>query len=278
MQIVDGLTRRDCAEHLFIHTNSDVYRPFLTVYYSLFNMELLATQGQLESEVLRSPDEIRRRYSENRGWRFYPKEWIYKNIPVQGKEVLDFGCGTGEISTQLAFLGAKKVYALDVTPGLLDCTRRRAELDGVSDQIETICAMIQEVRPRPVDVIVAFAVLHHCFPLENVLPSLLSWLKPGGVFVAVEPVTYVPAIENIRQNSGIPFDPLDEGERKLNAADLRHVAGHFSAMDVVHFHILGRLNRLWPAGDALYCRLDQALLKVPGASKLAGSALIVGRR
>ncbi len=151
-------------------------------------MKLDATKVQLDQEVVRTSDEIRLRYRENIDWRLYPKEWIYKNIDLKGKDVLDFGCGTGEISTQIAFLGANRVYALDVTPGLLASTQRRAELDGVAQRVETICGLVQDVEPRPVDVIIAFAVLHHCFPLETMMPCavIVVVLGPGGVFVAVE--------------------------------------------------------------------------------------------
>jgi len=239
-------------------------------------VELEATDAQLEQEVVRTSDDIRRRYRENRDWRLYPKEWIYRNIPVKGKDVLDFGCGTGEITTQLAFLGANRVYALDVTRGLIDATRQRAELDGVADRVETLCAPVDEVEPRQVDVIVAFAVLHHCFPLENVMPTLLRWLKPGGVFVAVEPVTYLAWLEWLRNRSGIPTGPLDEGERKLRAEDLRYVKGLFTRSEIVHFHAFGRLSRIWPGGDRLYRRIDRTILALPMAWRLAGSALLVG--
>jgi SAM-dependent methyltransferase len=241
-------------------------------------MLLDATRVQLESEVVRTPDEIRRRYRENRNWRYYPKEWIYRNIEIEGKSILDFGCGTGEIATQLAFLGAKRVYALDVTPGLLESTRRRAELDGVSGQVETVHAPIQEIPPRPVDVVLAFAVLHHCFPLQNVMPYLLRWLKPGGTFVAVEPVSHIKTLEEIRVRSGIPFDPLDEGERKLEPADLGFVASHFDEIRIHHFHLLSRFARLFPKADYPLRLLERLILGIPGAFKLAGTALVVGRR
>jgi len=241
-------------------------------------MKLDATAAQLDAEVVRTSEDIRRRYRENKNWRYHTKEWMYKNIPVQGKDVLDFGCGTGEIATQLAFLGANRVYALDVTPGLLDSTGRRAELDGVSDRVETICGMIQDVEPRPVDVIVAFAVLHHCFPLENIMPSLVRWLKPGGVFVAVEPFVAVETVERLRNVSGVPYEPLDEGERKLNSADLRYVKSHFAKTEEKYFRVLSRFGRLMPAADPLFSRLDRLILALPFASKLAGTAVIVGRQ
>jgi SAM-dependent methyltransferase len=240
-------------------------------------MRLDATNVQLEEEVTRTSEDIRLRYRENRDWHLYPKEWIYKNIDLKGKDVLDFGCGTGEIATQIAFLGANRVYALDVTTGLLDSTRRRAELDGVADRIQTVCGMIQDVERRPVDVIVSCAVLHHCFPLENVMPELLRWLKPGGVFVAVEPVTYLAPLEWLRNHSCIPAGPLDEGERKLRAEDLQYVASHFRRSQTVHFHLLGRLSRIWPKGDRLYRRMDRLILSVPMAWKFAGSALLLGQ-
>jgi len=241
-------------------------------------MNLTATDVQLASAVVKTPDNIRLRYLENRDWRLYPKEWIYKNIPVKGMDVLDFGCGTGEITTQLAFLGAKKVYALDVTPGLLGQTRRRAELDGVADRVQTVCGMIQNVEHRPVDVILANAVLHHCFPLENLIPALLRWLKPGGIFVTTEPVSYSPVLAWMRNHSGIATDPLDEGERPLNGTDVEYIVSLLSQPRVVHFHLLGRLTRVWPRGDKLFRRIDQQILRMPMTNRFAGLAIVLGRR
>ena len=236
-----------------------------------------ATKVQLEEDVRRTSDAIRLRYRENRDWRLYPKEWIFKNIALEGKDVLEFGCGTGEMATQIAFLGANQVYALDVTPELLDATRLRAELDGVTDRIQTLRGPIQDLEPRPVDVIIAFAVLHHCFPLENTMPGLLRWLKPGGVFVAVEPVTYLAPLEWLRNRSGLPVGPLDEGERKLEAEDLKYVKSHFSRSQTVHFRMLGRLSRIWLKHDRLFRQMDSVILSVPMAWKFAGTTLFVGQ-
>jgi SAM-dependent methyltransferase len=240
-------------------------------------MGLDATKVQMEEEVRRTSEAIRLRYRENRNWRLYPKEWIFRNIVLKDKDVLEFGCGTGEMATQIAFLGANRIYALDVIPELLDSTRLRAELDGVADRIQTLCGPIENFEPRPVDVIIAFAVLHHCFPLENVMPRLLRWLKPGGVFVAVEPVTYLAPLEWLRNRSGLPTGPLDEGERKLETEDLKYVKSHFSRSQTVHFRLLGRLSRIWLKHDRLFRRMDSSILSVPMAWKFAGTTLFVGQ-
>jgi SAM-dependent methyltransferase len=234
-----------------------------------------ATRVQLSSAVTRTPDAIIARYRENRNWKLYPKEWIYHNLPLTG-DVLDFGCGTGEITTQLALLGAKKVYAMDVTPGLLEVTKQRAELDGVVDRVEIICDFIQNVEPRPCDLVIAFAALHHCHPLKGIIPHLLNWVKPGGTFVCVEPIVYFEGLERARVASGVPFEPLDEGERKLDSSDIQYICDSLEDPQVVHFRLLGRADRWLPDGPLR--RIDSLLLNIPGMSRFAGTALIHGKK
>lgn len=234
-----------------------------------------ATAVQLSAEVVRTPERIVERYRASRDWRLYPKEWIFHHMPIGG-DVLDFGCGTGELTTQLALLGAKQVYGLDVTPGLLEVTAKRAQLDGVSNRVEVICDFLQNVEPRQVDLVIACAVLHHCHPIAEILPLLLKWLKPGGTFVCVEPVVHLAGLETVRVASGVPFEPLDEGERKLGEADIQLILGSLAESACVHFRLLGRADR-WLPGRPLRV-MDHWLLKIPGLSRLAGQAIIHGKR
>src|SRR5439155_25349743 len=50
---------------------------------------------------------------------------------VRGKTVLDLGCGTGIFAIAAAKLGAAEVWATDLSPAAVDCTRRNAERNGV---------------------------------------------------------------------------------------------------------------------------------------------------
>jgi len=235
---------------------------------------LHATDVQLGQPVERTPDTIIARYRANRDWRLYEKEWIYRNFPPAGRSWLDFGCGTGEIATQLALLGATHVVAVDVTPGLLDMTRRRAQLDGVADRVEATCGDLATIEPQPVDIVLSFAVLHHVADqLASMVPLLRRWLKPGGTFICVEPVAYLPWTDWLRERSGVQLDPLDPGERKLRRADLRQVTSGFSSARAVHFHTLARLNRVWPRGDRFFRRVDALLRPLPGASLCAGTVI-----
>lgn len=50
---------------------------------------------------------------------------------VRGKTVLDLGCGTGLFAIAAAKLGAREVWATDLSPAAVDCSRRNAERNGV---------------------------------------------------------------------------------------------------------------------------------------------------
>ena len=44
--------------------------------------------------------------------------------PLEGKDVVDLGCGTGYLGAWLRRAGAARVFGVDVTPAQLDTARR----------------------------------------------------------------------------------------------------------------------------------------------------------
>ncbi|MGH9592278.1 MAG: class I SAM-dependent methyltransferase, partial [Bryobacteraceae bacterium] len=54
--------------------------------------------------------------------------------PIEGKSVLDVGCGPGHYSITLAQRGAARVIGLDVADGMLDIATRHAHSAGVEDR------------------------------------------------------------------------------------------------------------------------------------------------
>lgn len=218
------------------------------------------------------------RYRQNRHWQLYQKEWIFRNFPPAGRTWLDFGCGTGEITTQLALLGAERVIAIDVTQGLVDMARRQVELDGISGRVSAICGEITQISPEPVDVVLAYAVLHHVPDrLEEVMGALLRWLKPDGTFIFCEPVCYLPVLGWLRNHSGVSRDPLDPGERQLTAADLELIESHFGTSERTHFHTFARVGRLVPSLDHQFRRIDAMLRHIPASRSFSGAVVGVCR-
>jgi 2-polyprenyl-3-methyl-5-hydroxy-6-metoxy-1,4-benzoquinol methylase len=54
--------------------------------------------------------------------------------PIQGKTVIDIGCGPGHYAVALAAQGASRVLGVDFAPGMIEIARQRAERAGVTDR------------------------------------------------------------------------------------------------------------------------------------------------
>jgi ubiquinone/menaquinone biosynthesis C-methylase UbiE len=54
--------------------------------------------------------------------------------PIEGRTVIDIGCGSGHYSVALARAGAARVLGLDFAPGMLKIARSGAEKFGVADR------------------------------------------------------------------------------------------------------------------------------------------------
>jgi ubiquinone/menaquinone biosynthesis C-methylase UbiE len=54
--------------------------------------------------------------------------------PIQGKTVIDIGCGPGHYGVALAQRGAARVLGVDFAPGMIDIAKKRAERAGVTDR------------------------------------------------------------------------------------------------------------------------------------------------
>ena len=122
-----------------------------------------------------------------------------------GRRLLDFGCGTGASTMNLArMLTDTELVGVDLVPELIDVARLRADHHGVATRFE--------VSPRPdtlpdvgrFDFVVMHAVYEHLLPGERstLLRTLWETIEPGGVlFLHATPNRWFP-IE--RHTTGLP--------------------------------------------------------------------------
>jgi len=102
---------------------------------------------------------------------------------LRGKTVIDFGCGTGEQSVELACRGAGRVIGIDIRPGVLKAARARAEAAGVADRCTFTTDPVE-----PADAIVSIDGFEHYEKPGDVLAVMARLLRPGGrVFIAFGP-------------------------------------------------------------------------------------------
>ncbi len=100
-----------------------------------------------------------------------------KEARTQGdkESILDIGCGNGFVSQVAAHL-FKQRYAIDISYFILR---------GIEDlQLKKIAADSDfiPIRDESIDVVGAFAFLHHCHSFERVCGEVYRVLKQGGIF------------------------------------------------------------------------------------------------
>ncbi|MCU1386921.1 MAG: Ribosomal protein methyltransferase [Ilumatobacteraceae bacterium] len=104
---------------------------------------------------------------------------------IHGRElVLDVGCGSGVLGLCALRLGAARVVAVDLKPEAVEATRRNAEMNGLSDVVDSTLAPPGEIE-GPFDVIVANVGRAAIVALA---PDIVRMLAPGG-WLAVSGIT-----------------------------------------------------------------------------------------
>jgi len=99
---------------------------------------------------------------------------ILDSLPVQGRKVIDYGCGSGILGIAAIKLGASAVLAVDIDEQALLATRDNAGRNQVSSQVST-----QNIQP-PLDP--AYCVMANILagPLVELAPLLTAACEPGG--------------------------------------------------------------------------------------------------
>ena len=127
------------------------------------------------------------------------RELILHTGELDGKRVLDFGCGSGTITPSLA-LRAKEVVAFDVNAEAVAVTRARLHEHGLDHVAVHHADSYREVADQlgTFDVVIAHAVFEHV-PLSmpglraDVIRQAFDAVAPGGhLFISESPNRLVP--------------------------------------------------------------------------------------
>jgi len=106
---------------------------------------------------------------------------------ITGKTVIDFGCGTGAETIELAQRGALYVCGIDINDRYLDEARASAAKVGCKNVSFT------RIPAEPADVIISIDAFEHFGDPAGVLVAMAQMLKPGGrVLVSFGPTWYHP--------------------------------------------------------------------------------------
>lgn len=105
--------------------------------------------------------------------------WL-DGAPLAGRQVLDFGCGSGILAIAALKLGAAQAIAVDHDPQALEATEENGELNGVAERLlvlspERLARL--PARDALADVVIANILAG---PLIELAPTLTRHVAPAG--------------------------------------------------------------------------------------------------
>ena len=97
---------------------------------------------------------------------------------VEGKQVVDFGCGSGILAIAALKLGATQVVAIDIDPQALDATKDNAQRNEVAHRVS--CYLPAQAPECQVDIVMANILSG---PLLQLRETISNYCRPGGKLV-----------------------------------------------------------------------------------------------
>ena len=97
---------------------------------------------------------------------------------LEGRSVLDYGCGSGILGLAAALLGAARVVAVDVEPQALGATQANADFNGIA--LDAVITPEELPAQSNFDIVLANILAN---TLIELAPALSGCLRPGGRLV-----------------------------------------------------------------------------------------------
>jgi SAM-dependent methyltransferase len=149
---------------------------------------------------------------------------------IRGLELLELGCGCGEASVFFAKLGAK-VTATDLSPGMLDLTKRVADHHHVELATKVASSEVLPFPDQSFDIVYGANVLHHS-DIAKAIQEVNRVLRPGGRVCFWDPLAANPVINVYRRMASKVRTP---DEHPLTTKDLRFLSSSFSNVEIKYF-------------------------------------------
>jgi 2-polyprenyl-3-methyl-5-hydroxy-6-metoxy-1,4-benzoquinol methylase len=206
---------------------------------------------------------------------------------LNGKTILDAGCGNGQYSAFFALLGAN-VYGIDISPVGIEVSRKIARINDVADHchfsVQNVANM--DFSDSTFDIVIMHEVLHHAIKYPGVKEEVFRVLKNDGILICAESL------------DGNPFFGLGrfftmrgkeaKGDVVLTFSDLEEFAKDFSDHQIELMSLLFMSKRVFR--DVLGFPLirwflyilkktdDILIASFPVLSKYCGEAILVARK
>ncbi len=185
---------------------------------------------------------------------------------VQGKSVLDLGCGYGWHCKFAAEQGATHVLGLDLSKKMIAEAMKRNTAEAITYRVRGIEAY--DYPKDTWDCVVSNLALHYIADLENIFQKVYQTLKPGGVFLfnIEHPVfTAGAGQEFICSEDGKPlYWPIDRyfipGERSTRFLGCEVVKQHHTLTQI----LMGLLSNGFVLNAVIEAKPPEEMMHLPG--------------
>lgn len=164
---------------------------------------------------------------------------------LQGKRILELGCGTGWLSVIFCKLGAS-VDGIDISNDLVEIAEKRANINQIENQtaFQVMSAHRLTYPAETFDFVYGLSILHHVNILECI-PEVKRVLKKGGKAVFSEPIINNQFIEVIRRKIPVKIDDdLESPAPPLCDRDIRYILARFQSGRVAYYRFLSSVDRI----------------------------------
>ena len=186
--------------------------------------------------------------------------------PLQGKNVLDLGCGYGWHCTFAAEQGVVRVLGLDLSEKMIEEAKKR----NAGEKIEySFCGIEEYEYPKNMwDCVISNLALHYIEDIENVFQRVCTTLKPGGTFIFnMEHPVFTAGVGQdwVYAEDGTPqYWPVDHyfisGERSTHFLGCEVVKQHHTLTQI----LMGLLNNGFELEVVEEAEPSEEMLHIPG--------------
>ena len=132
-------------------------------------------------------DEIAEDYNNSSNGRFVKcmyEEIINRGSEIQPENILDLGCGNGNVLDALAKCTDSKLFGLDLSENMINEAKKR-----LNDDIELKIGDSENspYEDNKFDVVICNASFHHYIHPKKVLNEIKHVLTPNGIFILGDP-------------------------------------------------------------------------------------------
>ncbi len=201
---------------------------------------------------------------------------------LEGKTVLDYCCGRGKWSMQLASQGAR-VFGFDLSRSGIEYAKRRAAHNRLNAEFVVANASELPYADETFDLLVGISALEHVIKYPSTGKEAHRVLKPGGLAVFTENLGHNPVFNLARRRT--MRGEKDAGDILLTETLVRDWASAFASATIEGHSLLFMAKRVVSGRSHLARGLlrglhqcDEALFRVaPSLRRFGGECVITLR-